>query len=223
MPYNSSYTGAEIDSAIGTVKDELTQGATTEILVGGGVSTDPVFTTATGTGAPARAGSPTFTTKITTPIIDLTGGQIAFPAGVGHYSADVNTLDDYEEGTFTPYVWDADTGGNQSATAGTGYYTKIGNLVTVFIQIANIDTTGLTAGNVAYIRALPFTVGAIRGVGSVEAQNVTITKYLVARAANTTTTCTLRNNATGATGNDVLVSEIADDTADLRLTVSYII
>ena len=44
--------------------------------------------------------SPTFTTKITTPIIDLTGGQIAFPA-TAVPSADPNTLDDYEEGTYT--------------------------------------------------------------------------------------------------------------------------
>ena len=133
MPYNSSYTGAEIDAAIATVKDTVTQGATTEVLVGGGVSTDPVFTTATGTGAPARAGSPTFTTKITTPIIDLTGGQIAFP-GTQAPSAGANTLDDYEEGTFGT----AAAGGILiSATSGTltcgavylCNYVKIGRLV----------------------------------------------------------------------------------------------
>ena len=44
-------------------------GATTEILVGGGDGTNPVWTTATGTGAPVRADSPEFTTKITTPAI----------------------------------------------------------------------------------------------------------------------------------------------------------
>lgn len=47
----------------------LAAGATTEILVGGGASALPVWTTATGTGAPARAGSPTFTTDITAPVI----------------------------------------------------------------------------------------------------------------------------------------------------------
>lgn len=39
----------------------LAAGATTDILVGGGASALPVWTTATGTGAPVRAGSPTFT------------------------------------------------------------------------------------------------------------------------------------------------------------------
>jgi hypothetical protein len=40
----------------------LPAGATTEILVGGGASALPVWTTATGTGAPVRATSPTFVT-----------------------------------------------------------------------------------------------------------------------------------------------------------------
>jgi hypothetical protein len=40
----------------------LASGATTDLLVGGGASALPVWTTATGTGAPVRAGSPTLTT-----------------------------------------------------------------------------------------------------------------------------------------------------------------
>ncbi len=46
----------------------LAAGDTTQILVGGGAAA-PVWTTATGTGAPVRAGSPTFTTQIISPII----------------------------------------------------------------------------------------------------------------------------------------------------------
>ncbi len=41
----------------------LAAGATTKILVGGGAA-DPVWTTATGTGAPVRAGTPTLTTPV---------------------------------------------------------------------------------------------------------------------------------------------------------------
>ena len=40
----------------------VTPGATTEILVGGGAATKPVWTTATGTGAPVRATSPALVT-----------------------------------------------------------------------------------------------------------------------------------------------------------------
>jgi len=52
----------------------LKAGLTTQILVGGGAATTPVWTTATGTGAPVRAGSPTFTGTVTAPIIKLTTG-----------------------------------------------------------------------------------------------------------------------------------------------------
>ena len=38
----------------------LWEGATTEMLVGGGAGSDPVWTTATGTGAPVRSNNPTF-------------------------------------------------------------------------------------------------------------------------------------------------------------------
>ena len=71
-----------------------------------------------------------------------------------------NALDDYEEGTFTPVIADATSGGNTSPTTFTGQYTKIGSLVCVGISCFNIDKTGLTAGNNLYIRGLPFPVKA---------------------------------------------------------------
>ena len=52
----------------GTISDAellgIDDGADTEILVGGGAGSIAVWTTATGTGAPVRGTSPTFTTKI---------------------------------------------------------------------------------------------------------------------------------------------------------------
>lgn len=65
-------------TATGTVQT-LAAGATTEILVGGGASALPVWTTATGTGAPVRAGSPSFTTQITTPKLTY-GGSMTIDA-----------------------------------------------------------------------------------------------------------------------------------------------
>jgi hypothetical protein len=46
------------------VQQTLANGATTEVLVGGGVSALPVWTTATGSGAPVRATSPTLVTPL---------------------------------------------------------------------------------------------------------------------------------------------------------------
>jgi len=46
----------------GSAVEVVAAGATTEVLVGGGAGTAPVWTTATGSGAPVRATSPTLTT-----------------------------------------------------------------------------------------------------------------------------------------------------------------
>ena len=50
----------------------LAAGTTSQILVGGG-ATNPVWTTATGTGAPVRAGSPVFTGTVSADIITASG------------------------------------------------------------------------------------------------------------------------------------------------------
>jgi hypothetical protein len=45
-------------------------------------------------------------------------------------------LDDYEEGTWTPVIADAATGGNVgSATTTEGFYTKVGQVVNVYMFV----------------------------------------------------------------------------------------
>jgi hypothetical protein len=64
-------------------------------------------------------------------------------------SADANTLDDYEEGTWTPSV-----GGTATYNAQSGHYTKIGNFVKLrFYLNINLIGTGSTVG----ISGMPFT------------------------------------------------------------------
>ncbi len=94
----------------------------------------------TGTGALVFGTSPTFTTQITTPKINLTGGQIAFPAAQ-NASADANTLDDYEEGTWTA-TFSPNVSGSITLTANTGYYTKIGKEVTLtgYFPVASVSS-----------------------------------------------------------------------------------
>lgn len=58
-------------TATGAVQT-LAVGLTTELLVGGGAGALPVWTTATGTGAPVRAGSPTFTGTVTMDTLTVT-------------------------------------------------------------------------------------------------------------------------------------------------------
>ena len=56
------------------------------------------------------------------------GSGITFPA-TQSASSDANTLDDYEEGTWTPALA-GEGGGSNTFTNKYGYYTKIGRLVT---------------------------------------------------------------------------------------------
>jgi hypothetical protein len=79
------------------------------------------------------------------------GAGITFPASQSA-SSDANTLDDYEEGTWTPGL-----GGFSSITysAQTGTYTKIGNVVNVVCKI--VVSGGTRTGADAQIFSLPFT------------------------------------------------------------------
>lgn len=85
-----------------------------------------------------------------------TGTGIAFPA-TQSASTDANTLDDYEEGTFTPILADNVSSSNAATmTVQEGYYTKIGNTVTIQIQIAWSDKGSMGAGNNTRIYGTPF-------------------------------------------------------------------
>lgn len=71
------------------------------------------------------------------------GAGITFPA-TQSASTDANTLDDYEEGTFTPTVAGSSTAGTTTYGEQLGFYTKIGRQVTIqiFVGISNMTGTG---------------------------------------------------------------------------------
>ena len=109
----------------------------------------------------ASTASPTFTTKITTP-------QVAFPA-TQSASSDANTLDDYEEGTFTVTLIGNTTAGDYTFT-GQNTYTKIGQLVTV--QVEGTITVNSSGSGYIKMTSLPFNkaantsyCGAVRTAG----------------------------------------------------------
>jgi hypothetical protein len=85
------------------------------------------------------------------------GTGITFPA-TQSASTNANTLDDYEEGTWTPtYVASTTDFTSITYQAQNGTYTKIGRLVIVNIVMStNSITAGAAAGEV-YIDGLPFT------------------------------------------------------------------
>jgi hypothetical protein len=83
-----------------------------------------------------------------------TGAGITFPAAQSA-SSDANTLDDYEEGTWTPVY---DTGFSAvTYSQRTGTYTKIGRFVQLNLYISAVSATA--SGNIT-ITGLPFSTGA---------------------------------------------------------------
>ena len=152
-------------------------------------------------------------------VLQVSNG-VTFPATQVACS-DANTLDDYEEGTWTPVVADAASGGNASATAFSGNYTKIGNVVTVTAACVNINTSGLTAGNVAYIRGLPFASGDIVGstgyfTGSAFTASVSISATPLAVLGDNGQTVLNLND-----GSAILVSDLTSGAADIWFTLTY--
>jgi hypothetical protein len=88
------------------------------------------------------------------------GVGIAFPA-TQNPSSDANTLDDYEEGTWTP-VMTAATGTITSQTT-SGNYIKVGRLVTITFNAQLL--TG-TATAISQLTGLPFVISTTTPIGA---------------------------------------------------------
>ena len=86
-------------------------------------------------------------------ILDLAAhtGNVAFPASQSA-SGDANTLDDYEEGTWTPVYAQ---GTNLGTTSGAGKYTKIGDLVYCTFQATCSNLNSMSGS--CKINGIPFT------------------------------------------------------------------
>ena len=92
-------------------------------------------------------------------VIGTAGHGIDFSAtsdGAGTDSSEL--LDDYEEGTFTPTLGAHSSDGTHSYTTQVGNYTKVGNVVHIWMQmtINTLNTSGTISGNLE-ISGLPYT------------------------------------------------------------------
>ena len=116
-----------------------------------------------------KATTDTLTNKtLTSPIVTTTisvggvtpsasGSGITFPA-TQSASTDANTLDDYEEGTWTPAFSASGATFTYNSEVG-GWYTKIGRVVTVGFTLGTSSRSGGSGG--ITITGLPFTQGSI--------------------------------------------------------------
>jgi len=124
-------------------------------------------------------------------VLSLTQGQLKFPA-TQVASADANTLDDYEEGTWTMGVSFDGASAGVTTSINTGTYTKIGRKVTVNGQIT-LTSKGSSTGN-ANITGLPFTIANSSGNYSAPSfwfTNITFANQFIAYGIINTTSIDL--------------------------------
>ena len=176
------------------------------------VSGSSVLTLPAATATLATLTTPSFASTIGVggATASASGSGISFPA-TQSASSDANTLDDYEEGTWTPSV-----GGTATYQAGRyGRYVKVGKMVTVQYLIAiNIIGTGSTT----VLQGLPFASENISSVqtscvsyfssignarywlGSYVENNATTMQFV-----STTGLVTTVDNATGVFTNNTFI------------------
>ncbi len=197
---------------------QIQEGAVITADIANGAVTTAKLSSTTGTGAVALASLPSFTTTIGVggATASASGSGVSFPA-TQSASGDANTLDDYEEGIWTPVLTTTGT-----APSGLGYifrsgrYTKIGNRV---IAAFGIKLNALSSGGSGEITitGLPFTsfsfgpwqenVFAVKGNSFTNA--TTITNGLIGYVASSATQVYFR---TGNADLAIAASELTSNT-----------
>ena len=144
--WGNSYADASLEVEPETVESPL------PVESGGtGIETLTANRIPYGNGTSALQSAANFTFDATT---FTTAGQIAFPATQAA-SSGANTLDDYEENTWTPVLGGSGGTSGQTYTTQVGTYVKIGQLVVAQFAIT-LSAKGTITGN-CEIQGFPFT------------------------------------------------------------------
>ena len=153
---STSGGGGVITTADSSGNLDIQSGGSTVVAVtSAGVA---VTGTLAATGASTFTGTGKFATTIgvgnATPA--ASGSGITFPAAQSA-SSDANTLDDYEEGTWTPVIRGSGTAGTYEQTVTRALYTKVGRQVTLQCYITL--QSSVTGGGTGYLQVTgaPFT------------------------------------------------------------------
>ena len=148
------------------------------------------------------------------------GFGITFPA-TQSASADANTLDDYEEGTYTATITGSTTAGTQTYAGQAGRYTKVGNVVhvNVFVALNSATFTG------AMKLSLPFTSvnDSSYGAGCIGYKNAWVTNgpNMFQVENNSSFGYVRRENAAGGTSvTDMAAANITTNTG-FMVQVTY--
>ena len=141
----------------------------------------------------------------------LSGGVVFGTTGGNVTGA---TLDDYEEGTFTPTIIGSTTAGVGTYTAQSGYYTKIGNTVTAHVLLqwnahtgtGNLQLTGFPVNPASTHYIVPFTAAVSLSSG-----------YTAEAFVNSSGIFTLYQVNSAGSSNSVPM----DTSAQIAFTITY--
>ena len=150
------------------------------------------------------------------------GAGITFPASASG-STDANTLDDYEEGTWTPTLTSASGSGMTFDSRGT--YVKIGKQVTVLFDI-QITAKG-TASGALKLAGLPFTrdtsyVMGASSIGYFVGMSTSLVLLSVYIESNATTGVLSKTTAAATAVSDLLVADFTAVNGRFATTVTYL-
>ena len=159
--------------------------------------------------------------------INLTGGQLTFPA-TQSASTDVNTLDDYEEGSWTPTLTFATPGTlNVVYSVRVGGYIKIGKLVTATCFITTSTFTLGTATGALQVTGFPFAsqnTTNLRAFCGVSWQGITKANYTDMSTNMSENTSLVTFLMSGSAQNIAQLTQAdtpSGGTVSLRFTLSY--
>ena len=151
------------------------------------------------------------------------GSGITFPA-TQSASSNANTLDDYEEGTWTPTIFGSSVSGSHTYSTRYGGYTKIGRLVTLSFM-CQLAAKGTIAGDIS-LSNLPFATNSDNNVARYGRGNIGFVN-LATNWVSLGTTNDTNISSVGLTGIKTaaasLVNLTASDLSDSSLVYGSIV
>ena len=139
-----------------------------------------------------------------------------------------NLIDDFEEGTWTPtFRGNGGTAGSYTYAEQQGHYVKVGNLVTVWINLTNIATSSGGNGG-ARINGLPFAANWQSGFNGEQCGNISVTGFTGITTANQV--CLIgdgydyillyHTGGTNADLNTIAAADQASNSADISISTT---
>jgi len=146
--------------------------------------------------------------------LDMSGGDVINAANLPNGNQDLIS--------FTVEVADAPSGGNVATGSFDGYESWIGDNIILDIKLVNIDTTGLTPGNILYVLGFTHSSNALIGsLGSMRCDVVTFDEMIVPEIGVNSSAFFFRNIRSGTTDAQIKVQDISSGVTDMGITLNF--